>query len=233
MIDLRNLLRVKTDVIKIVKPYKCGSLEVKRDTITDEISVYYAEIEGSNMYKIIIRAVNIENRDDIIRYEIINWPGRRHFFNGFLDGFNEEENELYNFRDTCYKLTGNALGSDVFLSKKDVLKFKERFQERISEAKFNGLYEINYKKNYVGKRVFEGRKYFVTYSNGDEFFLDSFGDESPIKLDYDILDSRYDTPYQIKVIVERGYHFNKCKYTPNALRQIIQDCERKMSEEVR
>ena len=121
----------------------------------------------------------------------------------------------------------------MLLSKKDVLKIKDRLQERIGKAKFNGLYEINYKENYVGKRVFEGRKYFVTYSNGDEFFLESFGDEFPIKLDYDILNSRYDTPYQIKVIVERGYHFNKCKYTSNALRQIIQDRERKMSEEVR
>lgn len=231
MIDLRNLLRVKTDVIKIVKPYKCGNLEVKRDTITNEISVYYAETESSNMYKIIIRAVNIENRDDIIRYEIINWPGRRHFFNGFLDGFNEEENELYNFRDTCYKLTENTLGSDVFLSKKDVLKFKERFQERISEAKYDGLYEIKYKEQYVGERVFEGVKYFVTYRDGNECILESFGDEIPIKLDYDILDSRYDTPYQIKVIVERGYHFNKCKYTPNALRQIIKNYECQKSGE--
>lgn len=229
----RSILQIDIDAKKSEKPYKYGALAVKRNIITDEISVYYSEIAYSDMYKAFIKAVNIENEDDVLWYKIINLPGGRVAFGGFLDNYNVEENIFYSFTDTCYKLLGKTLDSDAKLSKNDILRIKERFQERIGKAKYNSLYEINYKKQYVGERVFEGRKYFVTYSNGDESVLESFGDESPIKLDYGIIYSRKDTPFQKKEIAELGRSrlFQLCQYTPNALKQIIKDYERQKSGE--
>lgn len=226
------ILREEAKEKKSEKPYRCGDFEVKRNTITDEISVYNREIYSSDMYKKIIKAVNIENEDDVLWYKIINLPGGRVAFGGFLDNYNVEENIFYSFTDTCYKLLGKTLDSDAKLSKNDILRIKERFQERIGKAKYNSLYEINYKKQYVGERVFEGRKYFVTYSNGDEYVLESFGDESPIKLDYDIIYSRKDNPFQIKVIAELGRSrlFHKCKYTRQTLTQIIKKHEKAINQ---
>ena len=224
-------LQKKAKEKKNEKPYKCGALAIKRNIITDEISVYHREIAYSDMYKAFIKAVNIEKEDDIMWYRHIHLPAGRVALGGFLYNYNVEENKFYSFTDTCYKLLGKTLDSDAKLSKNDILRIKERLQERIGKAKYNSLYEINYKKQYVGERVFEGRKYFVTYSNGDEFILESFGDESPIKLDYDIIYSRNDNPFQIKVIAELGRSrlFQLCQYTPNALRQIIEDYERQVS----
>ena len=229
----KEILRKKAKEEKNEKPYKCGALAIKRNIITDEISVYHREIAYSDMYKAFIKAVNIEKEDDIMWYRHIHLPVGRVALGGFLYNYNVEENKFYSFTDTCYKLLGKTLDSDAKLSKNDILRIKERLQERIGKAKYNSLYEINYKKQYVGERVFEGRKYFVTYSNGDEFILESFGDESPIKLDYDIIYSRKDNPFQIKVIAELGKSrlFHKCKYTRHTLTQIIKEHEKAINQE--
>lgn len=218
----RNSLYVSTDAKKEQKEqkiYRCSDFIVKRNTKTNIISVYHIEVAYDKESIPFIKAVNIEKEDDIIWYRIICLPGGRVKKGQYLDNYDMEENEMYNFKDAWFKLFGNTWNSNTKLSKKDALEIKEKFQKSISEAKFDSLYKIKYKEQYVGKRAFEGSRYFITYSKN----IKSFDSGHPMYLDYGILNSDENNPFQIEEIAELGKRkfFDKCRYTPEALKKII------------
>lgn len=226
----KKALHVNPDAKKEQKEqkiYRCSDFIVKRNTKTNIISVYHIEVAYNKESIAFIKAVNIEKEEDIIWYKTEYLPAERRITGKYLDNYDMEENEMYDFKDVCFKLLGNTWNSDIKLSKKDVLETKEKFQESISKAKFDSLYEINYKKQYVGERVFEGRKYFVTYSNGKKHILQSFDSGHPMYLDYGILYNGENNPFQIEKIANLGKRrfFDKCRYTAEALQKIIKDYE--------
>ncbi len=226
----KKALHVNTDAKKEQKGQKihrCSDFIVKRNTKTNIISVYHIEVAYDKESIPFIKAVNIEKEDDIIWYRIICLPGGRVKKGQYLDNYDMEENEMYNFKDAWFKLFGNTWNSNTKLSKKDALEIKEKFQKSISEAKFDSLYKIKYKEQYVGKRAFEGSKYFITYSKNKKHILKSFDSGHPMYLDYSILCYDENNPFQIEEIANLGKRrfFDKCRYTPEAIKQIIKDHE--------
>ena len=208
----KKALHVNPDAKKEQKEqkiYRCSDFIVKRNTKTNK------------------KAVNIEKENDIIWYKIEILPAERRITGKYLDNYDMEENEMYDFEDALFKLFGNTWNSDTKLSKKDVLEFKEGFQEKIGEAKFDSLYKIKYKEQYAGERAYEGSRYFITYSKGKKHFLKSFDSGYPMYLDYGILYDSENNPFQIEEITELGKRrfFNNCRYTEEALKKIIKDHE--------
>ena len=226
----RNSLYVSTDVKKEQKRqkiYRGSDFIVKRNTKTNKISVYHIEVAYNKETIAFIKAVNIEKENDIIWYKIINIPVERGIRGKYLYNYDMEENEMYDFEDALFKLFGNTWNLDTKLSKKDVLEIKEGFQEKIGEAKFDSLYKIKYKEQYAGERAYEGSRYFITYSKGKKHFLKSFDSGHPMYLDYGILYDDENNPFQIEKIAKLGKRkfFDKCRYTPEAIKQIIKDHE--------
>lgn len=209
------------------KIYRCSDFIVKRNTKTNIISVYHIEVAYNKESIAFIKAVNIEKEEDIIWYRIINLPAGRGIRGKYLDNYDMEENEMYDFEDAWFKLFGNTWNSNTKLSKKDVSEIKEKFQESISEAKFDSLYNIKYKEQYVGERAYEGSRYFITYSKGKNHVLESFDSGHPMCLDYGILYNGENIPFQIEEIAKLGKRnfFDNCRYTAEALKQIIIDHE--------
>jgi len=225
-----NGLRVNIDAKKEQKEqknYRCSDFIVRRNTKTNKISVYHIEVAYNKDSIAFIKAVNIEKENDIIWYRIEILPAVRRITGKYLDNYDMEENEMYDFEDAWFKLFGNTWNSNTKLSKKDALEIKEKFQKSISEAKFDSLYKIKYKEQYVGKREFEGSRYFITYSKGKNHVLESFDSGHPMYLDYGILYYGENNPFQIEEIAKLGKRrfFDKCRYTPKAIKQIIKNHE--------
>ena len=196
----RKSLFVNTDAKKEQKGqkiYRCSDFIVRRNTKTNKISVYHIEVAYNKDSIAFIKAVNIEKENDIICYRIEILPAERRITGKYLDNYDMEENEMYDFEDAWFKLFGNTWNSNTKLSKKDVLEIKKGFQEKISEAKFDSLYKIKYKEQYVGKRAFEGSRYFITYSENKKHILKSFDSGHPMYLDYGILYNGENNKYSI------------------------------------
>lgn len=155
-------------------------------------------------------------------------PGGRVRFGGYLypENLDKSQFDFYSFRDFWYKMIGEELPSDRAFTKEELQGAKKIFESRIGQAKYQGVYEVKYRKSFQGERRFNGSRYFGSVSDGNTMEYEQINGYDDIGLGESLRNyEKDDTVFEL-IDLNTGVQNSKIYdipcFTKDALRKVIE-----------
>lgn len=221
--------KLKNEVPK-EKTYNYRDLKVVEDRVTKVISICEAEALGYDRtdYRRVIRAMDIESREQVVEYVLQALPAGRACFGGYTDKPYNKGKAVYSFQDVWYKIYGKELKSSRTFTKSELLAVLPEIKEKFKDSKYVYIYSIKSKKDDI--------KCLIEYLSRKNSEVKTFEmiDNQYILTDSYTMDINI-PEFKLEEIesIGRSRVYDRAKFTKEACMQIIVDYERTMKQEER